>query len=973
MRQMQRSFFLLLVLLLTAAQSFAQSGTVFKVRLSNSSPVYDFSASGIFNTPVGATEPGPIGPGGAYEFSFYAGPGSALSFTTMFVPSNDLFYAPMPAGIPLYDDSGVAVSGDVTGMVYLWDAGTELNEEPGVGPNQPMRQSGANTGDPDSDNTVRMVNDGFTYPSVSEVLRVSIDSENAPMFTVRIENVSTDSTLTPSDGSKQAVPLTPGVWVVHSAPAPLFSDGEPDRGEGLEAQAEDGAPGTLAEVLAARTGLTAHLSPGAWALHTSAAPIYTTGQPDYGMGLEAIAEDGNPGPLAMALPTVEGVVRSGYFNTPAGAEMPAPIGPGQAYEFYVRAEPGQMLSFATMFVPSNDLFIAPDEQGIALFDESGNPLSGELAVALSLLDAGTEANEHPGTGANQVQNQPGPNTGPADADNTVRPVNDGYSYPAANEVLQVSITPMETQTFTVRIENVSMPGTLTPSDSSEQAVPIAPGIWAVHTMPAPLFRAGEADRGLGLEDIAEDGNPAVLAGALPARGSVIASGVFNTPQGADSPAPVGPGAAYQFEIEAVPGARLSFATMFIPSNDLFYAPGEEGLPLFNEDGEPIMANYTGKIYLWDAGTEANEEPGVGENQAQRQSGPNTGPADADSTVRMVDDGYTYPATAQVIRVSVAPAPFQPFTLRIENISTSSTLNPGESSEQAVPLAPGIWTVHAETGVLFHEGMADHGEGLEAVAEDGNPGPISEVFAVKTQAVSSGVFNTPVDAEAPAPIGPGQAYEFTFWAAPDARLSFATMFIPSNDLFYAPPAEGLMLFDDSGTPISGDVTSMIMLWDAGTEANEKPGEGPNQAMRQSGPDTGPADSDNTVRLVNDGYSYPAVSEVIRVTLSALTTGVSNPEPAEVLTDYVLEQNYPNPFNPETVINFTLPQESRFNLAIYNLLGQRVRLLAQGVRPAGEYRATWDGRDDAGQALPSGVYIYRLETPAYSSIKKMTLLR
>ena len=973
MRQMQRSLFLLIAVLFTATQIIAQSGTIFKVRLSNTSPVYDFSASGIFNTPAGATDPGPIGPGGAYEFSFYAGPGSALSFTTMFVPSNDLFYAPSPEGIALYDAAGNAVSGDVTSMVSLWDAGTELNEEPGTGPNQPMRQSGANTGDADSDNTVRLVNDGFTYPAVDEVLQVTIDGANAPMFTVRIENVSNDSTLTPSDGSKQAVPLTPGVWVVHSAPAPVFSTGQVDRGQGLEAQAEDGDPAALAEALAMRTGLTAHLSPGVWALHTESGVIYTSGQPDQGLGLEAIAEDGNPGPLAMALPSVAGVVRSDYFKTPAGAEMPAPIGPGEAYEFYLRAEPGQMLSFATMFVPSNDLFIAPGEQGIALFDDSGMPLSGDLDVALALLDAGTEANEHPGTGANQVQNQPAPNTGPADSDNTVRPVNDGFSYPAANEVLQISITPVETQTFTVRIENVSMPGTLTPSDSSEQAVPIAPGVWAVHTRAAAFFTEGAPDRGRGLEAIAEDGNPGPLSMAAASDGSVIASGVFNTPQGADSPAPVGPGAAYQFEIEAIPGARLSFATMFIPSNDLFYAPGPEGLALFDEAGEPVMANFTGVISLWDAGTEANEEPGVGPNQAQRQSGPNTGAADTDSTVRLVDDGYSYPATSQVIRVAVAPAPFQPFTVRIENVSTSSTLNPGESSEQAVPLAPGVWAVHEQDGVLFMPGEMDAGEGLEAVAEDGNPGPISEIFATKIQAVSSGVFNTPVDAEGPAPIGPGQAYEFTFWAAPGARLSFATMFIPSNDLFYAPSAQGLALFDDSNIAISGDVTSMIKLWDAGTEANEKPGEGPNQAQRQSGPNTGPADTDNTVRLVDDGFTYPAVEEVIRVTLSPLTTGVSVPEPEGTITEYILEQNYPNPFNPETVIAYSLPKESRVTVAVYNLLGQQVRLLAQGTRPAGSYRLTWDGLDNAGQPLPSGVYIYRLETGVQTVVKKMTLLR
>ena len=80
--------------------------TVFTVRIDNVSPGYEFSSSGVFATPVGADGPGPIGPGGAYEFSFSAAPGSALSFVNMFVPSNDFFYGPDENGIALWDDNG---------------------------------------------------------------------------------------------------------------------------------------------------------------------------------------------------------------------------------------------------------------------------------------------------------------------------------------------------------------------------------------------------------------------------------------------------------------------------------------------------------------------------------------------------------------------------------------------------------------------------------------------------------------------------------------------------------------------------------------------------------------------------------------------------------------------------------------------------------------------------------------------------
>ena len=113
---------------------------------------------------------------------------------------------------------------------------------------------------------------------------------------------------------------------------------------------------------------------------------------------------------------------------------------------------------------------------------------------------------------------------------------------------------------------------------------------------------------------------------------------------------------------------------------------------------------------------------------------------------------------------------------------------------------------------------------------------------------SGVFNTPVGAGGPAPIFPGEAYEFTFGANPGDKLSFATMFVQSNDLFYAPTGAGIALFNGM-TPVNGDVTAQVHLWDAGTEMNEEPGVGANQAPRQGGPNMGAIDADTTVRMVS----------------------------------------------------------------------------------------------------------------------------
>lgn len=72
---------------------------------------------------------------------------------------------------------------------------------------------------------------------------------------------------------------------------------------------------------------------------------------------------------------------------------------------------------------------------------------------------------------------------------------------------------------------------------------------------------------------------------------------------------------------------------------------------------------------------------------------------------------------------------------------------------------------------------------------------------------------------------------------------------------------------------------------------------------------------------------------------------------------LGQNYPNPFNSSTVIRFALPQRDQVELALYSLAGQKVATLAQGLREAGTYTLRWDGRDDDGRELASGVYLYR----------------
>ena len=92
-------------------------------------------------------------------------------------------------------------------------------------------------------------------------------------------------------------------------------------------------------------------------------------------------------------------------------------------------------------------------------------------------------------------------------------------------------------------------------------------------------------------------------------------------------------------------------------------------------------------------------------------------------------------------------------------------------------------------------------------------------------------------------------------------------------------------------------------------------------------------------------------------------------------YTLSQNYPNPFNPETELNYSLPIGGDVNLVIYNLLGQQIATLVDEFQPSGNYTAKWNGRNDLGRLLSSGVYFYRMnvDNGKFTDVKKMLLLK
>ena len=86
-----------------------------------------------------------------------------------------------------------------------------------------------------------------------------------------------------------------------------------------------------------------------------------------------------------------------------------------------------------------------------------------------------------------------------------------------------------------------------------------------------------------------------------------------------------------------------------------------------------------------------------------------------------------------------------------------------------------------------------------------------------------------------------------------------------------------------------------------------------------------------------------------------------------------QNYPNPFNSGTTINYSLPEKSDIQIVIYSLLGQPVRTLINSSSHSGLHNVTWDGRDNKGNAVSGGIYLYRIRTEKFTAVKKMLLLK
>lgn len=433
----------------TASPAMDLQPTTFKLRIENVAP-WRVLKSGHQTMKVDGTS-GAAGPGAAFEIAVTAGKSQKLSFASMLGQSNDWFFGPGPAGIALYDAQGNPRSGDVTGEIYLWDAGTEIDQEPAVGDATGPRQPAPDYGAPDPIGTVRQLGQTvalsgggtFALPPISSMIRATLVPGANRQFVLRIENVSTSSTLVTSQGAR-AIGISPVVWALHIQDAPLFTPDARDRGEGLELVAESGRGQGLGAVLQTLSGRSTPISPGVYAVHRDPEPLYALGLPDLGLGLERLAEDGNSSVLRDAVDgnaRMMGLAATGAFDTPVGKPQRGPVRPGDSYELTVSGRPGDHVSFATMFGMSNDWFFATRPEGIALFSAEGAPRRGDVTGELAIYDAGTELDQEPAIGADTGPQQAGPDTGAPDPVDQVREVPAAaHGFPASAH-LRVTLEP----------------------------------------------------------------------------------------------------------------------------------------------------------------------------------------------------------------------------------------------------------------------------------------------------------------------------------------------------------------------------------------------------------------------------------------------------------------------------------------------------------------------------------------------------
>ncbi|GLU52608.1 spondin domain-containing protein [Dyadobacter frigoris] len=347
------------------------------------------------------------------------------------------------------------------------------------------------------------------------------------------------------------------------------------------------------------------------------------------------------------------LVQSGTFQ---GTGTPAVILPGQSVSIKFSAAKGEALSFATMYGWSNDLFFAPSNPGILVYDGAGTPIEGDVSSQIKLWDNGTRINQVPGLAVTHP--------GAADSKNITEVKGadaQGNTYLAASSLMQATLKYDGNSYFTLTLKNISggtanetpfSPGVwsvsyivggnlLSPSPLYSEGMPTANGLTSIAEMgdntplttyvktktgiftplspilvviyngiDNPIFKVGENDRGEGLKRLAQQGNAADLAAFLKTKPGVKNAYIL----AAASSTVLLPmingmaGSSVSQELSVASGDRLAIATMYGFSNDWFFTMVDNGVDATQK------GDISSSIKLYDNGTALDQFPGAGITQ-----------------------------------------------------------------------------------------------------------------------------------------------------------------------------------------------------------------------------------------------------------------------------------------------------------------------------------------------------------------------
>ncbi|MFK7817356.1 MAG: spondin domain-containing protein, partial [Planctomycetaceae bacterium] len=964
-------------------------------------------ASGGVNEAI-ATSNGPIGPGETRDAVLIADATNTntqfFSFASMFIPSNDAFIGnDNPSAYDLFDDDGnfiertgatsIVITGD-----DVYDAGTEVNDE--IPENTAaLNQSSPNTGV--TENGVITQHPGFQG---SERLGGTVGN----ILTAR---PNADFTVADTDVAQIQLTTDDGADVLLGGRGADTLDGGAGNDSLLGGFGRDVLNGGSGDDYINGNGqirvTVTNLQETDGGLLT---PFFlATGNGNYDFfnvgsaaspNLERLAEDGTTGPR------IDAAIASGGVGEAIATDN-GPIAPGESRVVFLTATPGndltQYLSFASMFIPSNDAFIGNDDpRAIDLFDDTGNVItrrgSGAFVVTgNSVYDAGTEVNDEipentaalaqssPNTGVTEngvITQHPGfqgsdrlggtvgniltarPNADFTLADALVASIQvdqgldsddvitggdgndtldgargndtliggdgddmlhgaggrdavfgndgedtiDGGAGPdtldggsADDEVIGGSGNDVifggsgsDTLDGGIGADEVNGGGAVTVTVTNLQEADgglLTPFFLATGNGNYDFFNVGSA-ASASLERLAEDGTTG------PRIDAAIASGGVGEAV-ATSGGPIAPGESRSVEFSASSfndlTQYLSFASMFIPSNDAFIGNDDpRAIDLFDDTGDLITREGSSAIVItgddvYDAGTEVNDE--IPENTAAlAQSAPNTGVTE-DGVIRQHPgfqgsdrlggsvgniltarpNGDFTAADAQVARIEIVEDDGDDLIFggdgadKLTGGAGNDSLIGGSGrdmlaggagndfingggqitvtvtnlqEENGGLLTPAVLTTTNGVYDIFDVGSAAS-PNLERLAEDGTTGP--RIAA----ALASGGVNEAI-ATSGGPIAPGESRSVVLNANSfndlTQYLSFTSMFIPSNDAFIGnDDPQAIDLFDDNGALISrvGDSAIIVTgddVYDAGTEVNDEIPEN-TAALAQSSPDTG----------------------------------------------------------------------------------------------------------------------------------------